>query len=149
MRVDVDFNQRNRDGHVIARVPHGPQAVRLAPGSRVYLYDPLERLWAEATVVGINEESQVAAFDVDWHSFTDAEVADLTVGHRHWFFELPHGEGHWVQPSAIAENASQPAWMMHVTMYVVVSRQAADAAPATWFPSGNSTAGTQATVVVP
>lgn len=145
MRVDVDFNQRDRDGHVIARVPPGPQAARLALGSRVYLYDPLERLWAEATVAGINDESQVAAFDVDWHSFTDAEVADLTVGHRHWFLGLPPGEGHRVPASAIAENANQPAWTLRVT----VTWHVADGTAGTWFVSGNSTAGTQATVVVP
>lgn len=146
MRVDVDFNQRDRDGHVIARVPPGPQAARLTPGSRVYLYDPLERLWAEATVVGVNEESQVAAFDVDWHSFADAEVADLTVGHRHWFLGLPPGEGHlWVPAAAIAENVSQPAWTLRVT----VTWQVADGTPGTWLLSGNSTAGTQTTVVVP
>ena len=144
MRVDVDFNQRDRQGHVIARVPPSAQAARLAPGSRVYLYDPLERLWAEASVVGINAETQVAAFDVDWHSFTDAEIADLTVGHRHWFLGLPPGEGHWLPSSAVTENGSQPALMMRFTVTWPVAGSAA-----TYSLSSNSTAGTQATVVVP
>jgi hypothetical protein len=144
MRVDVDFNQRDRHGHVIARVPPGVQAARLAPGNRVYLYDPLERLWAEASVAGINAETQVAAFDVDWHSFTDAEVADLTVGHRHWFLGLPPGKDHWLPSSAVTENASQPTLMMHFTLTWHVA-----GSTATCSLSGDSTAGTQATVVVP
>ena len=144
MRVDVDFNQRDRHGHVIARVPPSAQAARLAPGSRVYLYDPLERLWAEASVAGINTETQVAAFDVDWHSFADAEFADLVVGHRHWFLGLPPGESPGLPSSAVTENASQPALMIRFTMTWHEGGSAA-----TCSLSGNSTAGTQATVVVP
>ena len=106
MRVDVDFNQRDRDGHVIARVP-GHQAARLAPGTGY-------TSTTHGAVVGggvgqrIDTETRVAAFDVDWHSFADAEVADLTVDHRQWFVGVPPGEGHSVLSSAVAENASQP-----------------------------------------
>lgn len=80
MRVDVDFNERDRNGHVVARV----LGVQLAAGQKVYLYDPLERIWADAVVARVNPETSIAAFEVDWHSFADAEVADVSDPHGHW-----------------------------------------------------------------
>src|ERR1700734_1502628 len=74
MRVDVDFNERDRNGHVVTRVP-SVQVSRLAVGQKVYLYDPPERLWADAVVARVNPETSIAAFDVDWDSVVDAEVA--------------------------------------------------------------------------
>lgn len=143
MRVDVDFNERDRHGHVVARVPGG-QAARLASGHRVYLYDPLERLWAEASVARVNTETNVAAFNVDWHSFADAEVADLTVGHSHWFLGVPPGNHQWLPPSAVTENASDQANMagrLVVTVTVTVEGMPAQSI------TGNSAASTQGTAV--
>jgi hypothetical protein len=105
MRIDVDFNERDREGHVVARVP-GDQASQLAPGRRVYLYDPPERLWAEARVARINADTRIAAFDVDWHSFVDAEVVDLSDGHERWSVGVSPAEGHWLPRSVLAENFS-------------------------------------------
>jgi hypothetical protein len=105
MRVDVDFNERDRRGHVVARVP-GDQASNLAPGRRVYLYDPLERLWAEASVARVNPETRIAAFDVDWHSFADAEVADLSDGQSHWYVRIPIADGLQLPASAFVANAN-------------------------------------------
>jgi hypothetical protein len=105
MRVDVDFNERDRQGHVVTRVP-GEQIPRLAPGRRVYLYDPLERLWAEASVARVNEDTQIAAFAVDWRSFTDAEVADVRIGREQWFVGVPPGEGHQLPPFVFTENCN-------------------------------------------
>jgi hypothetical protein len=43
MRVDVDFNERDRRGHVVARVP-AALASQLTVGQRVSLYDPPEAM---------------------------------------------------------------------------------------------------------
>ena len=94
MRVDVDFNERDRNGHVVVRVP-GAQLSRLAVGQKVYLYDPPERIWADAVVARVNPETSIAAFEVDWHSFVDAEVGDLSDAHGHWTIGVsPTGTGH-------------------------------------------------------
>lgn len=142
MRVDVDFNQRDRRGRVIAQVPFGDQAARLVPGSPVYLYDPIERLWAEATVASINEEARVAAFDVDWHSFADAEVADLTIGHRRWFLGLPPGEHHWLPSFVFVENVSQLTFSLRMTL-TLPGEHGETRCPL----ANNSTAGTQVMAV--
>lgn len=77
MRVDVDFNERDRRGHVVARVS-AALASQLTVGQRVSLYDPPEKLWADAVVTRINQNNHIAAFDVDWHSFEDAAVVQRT-----------------------------------------------------------------------
>jgi len=92
MRVDVDFNERDRRGHVVARVP-AALASQLTVGQKVNLYDPPERLWADAVVARVNQETQIAAFDVDWHSFEDAEAADVSDTHAHWSIGVPPTEG--------------------------------------------------------
>jgi hypothetical protein len=92
MRIDVDFNERDRRGHVVARVP-AALAAQLALGQRVNLYDPPERLWADAVVSRVNHENHIAAFDVDWHSFEDAEVADVSDTHAQWSIGVPPTEG--------------------------------------------------------
>jgi len=92
MRVDVDFNERDRHGHVVARVP-AALASQLAVGQRVNLYDPPEKLWADAVVARISQETHIAAFDVDWHSFEDAEVADVFDTHGQWSIGVPPTEG--------------------------------------------------------
>jgi hypothetical protein len=83
MRVDVDFNERDRHGHVVARVP-AALASQLTVGQQVNLYDPPERLWADAVVARVNQETHIAAFDVDWHSFEEAEVADVFDTRAQW-----------------------------------------------------------------
>lgn len=88
MRVDVDFNERDRSGHVVARVP-ADLLSRLAVGRKVYLYDPPERLWADAVVARVNRDTRIAAFDVDWDSVVDAEVADLSDARSHWTIGVP------------------------------------------------------------
>jgi hypothetical protein len=92
MRVDVDFNERDRHGHVVTRVP-AALASQLTVGQRVNLYDPPERLWADAVVARVNQETHIAAFDVDWHSFEDAEVADVSDTHAQWSIGVPPAEG--------------------------------------------------------
>lgn len=92
MRVDVDFNERDRHGHVIARVP-AALASQLTLGQRVNLYDPPERLWADAVVARLNPETHIAAFDVDWQSFEDAEVTDVLDTHGQWSIGVPPTEG--------------------------------------------------------
>lgn len=92
MRVDVDFNERDRSGHVVARVS-AALASQLRVGQRVSLYDPPERLWADAAVARINHETHIAAFDVDWQSFEDAEVADVCDARGHWSIGVPPAEG--------------------------------------------------------
>lgn len=144
MRVDVDFNQRDRHRHVVARVP-GDQAARLTPGRRVYLYDPLERLWAEASVARINTDTQIAAFDVDWHSFADAEVTDLTIDHRQWFVGVPPSERYCLPASAVADNASRPTFRVRFEM-ILPGENIRAHATAHWT-VGNSTVGTQAAAV--
>jgi hypothetical protein len=104
VRVDVDFNERDRQGHVVARVP-GDLAARLAPGRHVYLYDPVEQLWAEGSVAQVNQDTRIAAFDVDWHSFADAEVADVRQGEEEWLLTVPLTEKRWLL-SGTAENLS-------------------------------------------
>src|ERR1700749_2088599 len=64
VRVDADFNERDRHGHVVTRVP-AALAARLAPGQRVILRDPPERLQARAVVTRVSGETCIAAFDVD------------------------------------------------------------------------------------
>jgi hypothetical protein len=92
MRVDVDFNERDRRGHVVARVP-AALASQLTVGQRVNLYDPPERLWADAVVARVGQETHIAAFDVDWHSFEDAEVADVFDTDAQWSIGVPPTEG--------------------------------------------------------
>ena len=92
MRVDVDFNERDRRGHVVARIP-AALASQLSAGQRVNLYDPPERLWADAVVARVDPDTRIAAFDVDWDSFEDAEVADVSDTHGQWSIGVPRGEG--------------------------------------------------------
>ncbi len=92
MRVDVDFNERDRRGHVVARVP-AALASQLTVGQRVNLYDPPERLWADAIVARVSQETHIAAFDVDWHSFEDAEVADVFDAGAQWSIGVPPTDG--------------------------------------------------------
>jgi hypothetical protein len=105
MRVDVDFNERDRNGHVVARVP-GAQLSRLAVGRKVYLYDPPERLWGDAVVARVNPDTGIAVFDVDWHSFVDAEVADLSDAHGHWTIGVPPTAGIGQQRDAYAASCT-------------------------------------------
>ena len=126
MRVDVDFNERDRNGHVVARVP-GAQLSRLAVGQKVYLYDPPERLWADAVVARVNPETSIAAFDVDWHSFVDAEVADLSDTRSHWTIGVPPTPGSGHQRDVYA--ASCTAWMPATKFPVHIVFTVGDGAP--------------------
>jgi hypothetical protein len=105
MRIDVDFNERDRLGHVVTRVP-AAVASQLAVGQRVNLYDPPEKLWADAVVARINDETRIAAFDVDWHSFEDAEVTDVLDAHAQWSIGVPPTEGHHQLPNVWACSVS-------------------------------------------
>lgn len=105
MRIDVDFNERDRLGHVVTRVP-AAVASQLAVGQRVNLYDPPEKLWADATVARINEETHIVAFDVDWQSFEDAEVTDVLDSGTQWSIGVPPTEGHHQLPSVWASSVS-------------------------------------------
>jgi hypothetical protein len=141
IRVDVDFNERDRQGHVVARVP-GQQVTRLTPNRQVYLYDPLERLWAEATVARINPDTRIAAFDVDWHSFDDADVADLKYGEAEWFISVPTAAGQRLA-SMFAENSTPTRQATVKLHHWVSSIPGAHIQLSDWHTS-ESTAGTQA-----
>lgn len=65
--VEVDFNQRDSLGHIVARTM---PAARLRVGADVHLYD-LDHLWCRAKVASIDHSQRVATFDVDWESFQD------------------------------------------------------------------------------
>lgn len=70
VRIDVDYNARDETGRVVARVPTA-QLATLRRGQSVSLYDPIDRLWAEAEVAWIESEAGAVGFDVDWTSFVD------------------------------------------------------------------------------
>ena len=76
-RIDVDFNARDRAGHVLARVTP-ERLAKLAVGDRLYLYDPVDRLWARASVARIVSEHCIVSFDVDWRSFVEADTTAET-----------------------------------------------------------------------
>ena len=138
MRVDVDFNERDRNGHVVARVP-GAQVSRLAAGQKVYLYDPPERLWADAVVARVNPDTGIAAFDVDWHSFVDAEVADLSDARSHWTIGVPPTAGAGTQRDAYA--ASCTGWMLGASFPVhIVFTAVGDALDVFLGPSSSNSA---------
>jgi hypothetical protein len=118
MRIDVDFNERDRLGHVVTRVP-AAVASQLAVGQRVNLYDPPEKLWADAKVARMNEETHIVAFDVDWQSFEDAEVTDVLDSGTQWSIGVPPTEGHHQLPSVWASSVSalrMAGLVMHVTI---------------------------------
>lgn len=69
-RLDVDFNARTREGYVRLRLPRG-EAQRLQPGDRVTAVDPVDGIQAEAVLARVNQDSGVAALEVDWHSFEE------------------------------------------------------------------------------
>jgi hypothetical protein len=73
-RIDVDFNERDRNDHVIARVPADILA-RLSVGHQVNLYDPIDRLWGEGTVASVDVKTRSASFEVDWNSFVNGDLA--------------------------------------------------------------------------
>lgn len=69
-RIEVDYNERDEEGRVVARL-EGEQLVELSEGQAVSLCDPIDRLWAEATVAWIDRRTRAVGFDVDWKSFVD------------------------------------------------------------------------------
>jgi len=90
---------------VVTRVP-AAVACQLAVGQRVNLYDPPEKLWANATVARINEETHIVAFDVDWQSFEEAEVTDVLDSGTQWSIGVPPTEGRHQLPSVWASSVS-------------------------------------------
>jgi hypothetical protein len=72
-RIDVDYNERDEEGRVIAGVSID-QLATLRVGLAVTLYDPIDRLWADATVAWIEEGARAVGFDVDWTSFEDGDL---------------------------------------------------------------------------
>jgi hypothetical protein len=69
-RIEVDYNERDGEGRVIAGVSAG-QLHGLREGQTVTLYDPIDRLQADATVAWIEADVHAVGFDVDWTSFED------------------------------------------------------------------------------
>lgn len=74
-RIDVDYNERNEEGRVIAGVS-ADQLATLRVGLSVTLYDPIDRLWADATVAWIEADARAVGFDVDWTSFEDGDLPE-------------------------------------------------------------------------
>jgi len=72
-RIDVDYNERDREGRVIAGVS-ADQLVTLREGQAVTLYDPIDHLWSDATVAWIEADARAVGFDVDWTSFEDGDL---------------------------------------------------------------------------
>ncbi len=75
VRIDVDYNERDSDGHVVARVPEG-QLTHLRVEQRVSLYDPIDHLWADASVAWIDPNTGAVGFEVDWTSFADGDLTE-------------------------------------------------------------------------
>lgn len=69
--IEVDYNERDVEGRVIAGVP-ADQLLSLREGQSVTLYDPIDRLSADATVAWIKADVHAVGFDVDWASCEDA-----------------------------------------------------------------------------
>lgn len=74
-RIDVDYNERDEDGRVVTRVPTDLLA-GLQEGQSVSLYDPVDRLWADAAVAWLDRKTGAAGFDVNWQSFVDGDLDD-------------------------------------------------------------------------
>jgi hypothetical protein len=70
--IEVDYNERDVEGRVIAGVP-ADQLHALREGQSVTLYDPIDRLSADATVAWIKADVHAVGFDVDWASCEDAD----------------------------------------------------------------------------
>jgi hypothetical protein len=81
-RIDVDYNERDEDGRVVARVPSGLFA-GLQEGQSVSLYDPVDRLWADASVAWLDRKTGAAGFDVNWQSFVDDDLDNSQEPARH------------------------------------------------------------------
>jgi RNA polymerase sigma factor (sigma-70 family) len=77
-RIDVDYNARDEEGHVVTRVP-GEQLETLDVGHAVSLYDPVDDLQADATVAWIDSGTGAVGFAVDWASFVDGDPAATDV----------------------------------------------------------------------
>lgn len=75
--VYVDFNDRDRNGHVRARM-RPELAAELTVGAAVRLCDPVDDLWARAVVSRLDPPAHFAAFAVDWDSVRDAPPASLS-----------------------------------------------------------------------
>jgi hypothetical protein len=74
-RIDVDYNERDEEGRVIAGVS-ADQLATLREGQAVTLYDPIDHLWADATVAWIQADANAAGFEVDWASFEDGDLPE-------------------------------------------------------------------------
>jgi hypothetical protein len=72
-RIDVDYNERDEEGRVVAGVSDHLLAT-LREGQAVTLYDPVDHLWADATVAWIEADARAVGFDVDWTSFEDGDL---------------------------------------------------------------------------
>jgi hypothetical protein len=69
-RIEVDYNERDERGLVVAGVP-AEQAADLRVGSPVTLYDPVDRLRVSATVAWVDAGARAAGFAPDWAGFED------------------------------------------------------------------------------
>jgi hypothetical protein len=74
-RIEVDYNERDKEGRVIAGVSADLLLV-LREGEAVTLYDPIDRLRADATVAWIEPDAHAVGFDVDWGSFEDEDLPE-------------------------------------------------------------------------
>jgi transcriptional regulator with XRE-family HTH domain len=74
-RIEVDYNERDSEGRVIAGVS-AEQLLDLCEGQAVVLYDPIDRLQADAIVAWIEADVHAVGFDVDWTSFEDRDPSD-------------------------------------------------------------------------
>lgn len=72
-RRAVPSKERDEQGRVIAGVS-ADQLATLRVGLAVTLYDPVDRLWADATVAWIEADARAIGFDVDWTSFEDGDL---------------------------------------------------------------------------
>lgn len=70
VKVEVDYNNRDRQGRVVARVP-AAMLGELRTGEAVLLRDPVENLQADAVVAELAPQFSRASFSVDWKSFRE------------------------------------------------------------------------------
>lgn len=69
-RIEIDYNQRDHNGHTPARFDHCDRIPEL--GETVTVHQPEDGTEGDATVAGIDEDRGIVRLDVDWASLRDS-----------------------------------------------------------------------------
>lgn len=73
-RIQIDINQRDRDGHTPA--PYTGPAPEV--GEQVAAFEPEDGVRADAVVLSVNPDRGLVVLDVHWNSMTDDSPAQDT-----------------------------------------------------------------------